>query len=66
MLYKYNTKVWITHQAEQYRGVVIDGRHYGSDGIKYTVKLDTPIKLRWRDEIVSTVLIKDNLVKAIK
>ena len=50
--------------GESVVGVVSDSRVKLGGKVQYTVHLDQPICLRWRDELVSTVLIDENQVEA--
>jgi hypothetical protein len=44
-------------------GEVLSSRHYGKR-LVYSVKLDTPISLRWRTEPVTEVLLGNKEIKA--
>jgi hypothetical protein len=44
-------------------GEVLSSRYYGKRLI-YSVKLDTPISLRWRTEPVTEVLLDNKQIKA--
>jgi hypothetical protein len=44
-------------------GEVLSSRYYGKRLI-YSVKLDTPIELRWRTEPVTEVLLDNKQIKA--
>ena len=44
-------------------GKVLTSRHYGKR-LVYTVKLDNPISLRWRTDLVDTLLMGANEIKA--
>lgn len=45
-------------------GVVTDSRVKLGGNVQYTVRLDQPVRLRWRDELVSTLLIDQDQVEA--
>jgi hypothetical protein len=36
-----------------------------SNELMYTIKLDNPIRLRWRPEVVNTVLLSNNEIEVI-
>ncbi len=44
-------------------GEVLSSRYYGKR-LVYSVKLDTPISLRWRTEPVTEVLLDNKQIKA--
>ncbi len=44
------------------RGVVEDSRVKYGGMVQYTVRLDTPIRLRWRSEPVGVVLLDESEV----
>jgi hypothetical protein len=58
-----NTRVIGLFKNEAIIGTVESSRIYGKR-IVYTVKLNNPISLRWRDEPVNTILMGHNEIKA--
>jgi hypothetical protein len=58
-----NTRVIGLFKNEAIIGKVESSRMYGKR-LVYTIKLDNPISLRWRTELVDTLLMGANQIKA--
>jgi len=59
-----NTSVTGNYMGKSVSGVVMESRvKYGGD-LQYTVKLNSPINFRWREEPVFTVLLNSNEISA--
>jgi hypothetical protein len=58
-----NTRVIGLFKSEAIIGKVESSRYYGKR-LVYSVKLDTPISLRWRTEPVTEVLLDNKQIKA--
>ena len=58
-----NTRVIGLFKNEAIIGKVESSRLYGKR-LVYTIKLDNPISLRWRTELVDTLLMGANEIKA--
>ena len=58
-----NTRVIGLFKSEAIIGKVESSRYYGKK-LVYSVKLDTPISLRWRTDPVYTILMGANEIKA--
>ena len=60
-----NTSVTGNYMGKSVSGVVMESRvKYGGD-LQYTVKLNSPINFRWREEPVFTVLLNSNEISAV-
>ena len=57
-----NTRVIGLFKNEAIIGKVLSSRHYGKR-LVYTVQLDNPISLRWRTDLVDTLLMGANEIK---
>ena len=65
MRIKDNTSVTGNYMGKSVSGVVMESRvKYGGD-LQYTVKLNSPINFRWREEPVFTVLLNSNEISAV-
>ena len=58
-----NTRVIGLFKNEAIIGKVLSSRIYGKR-LVYTVQLDNPISLRWRTDLVDTLLMGANEIKA--
>jgi hypothetical protein len=58
-----NTRVIGLFKNEAIIGKVLSSRMYGKR-LVYTIKLDNPISLRWRTDLVDTLLMGANEIKA--
>jgi hypothetical protein len=58
-----NTRVIGLFKNEAIIGKVLSSRIYGKR-LVYTIKLDNPISLRWRTDLVDTLLMGANEIKA--
>ena len=58
-----NTRVIGLFKNEAIIGKVLSSRIHGKR-LVYTVKLDNPISLRWRTDLVDTLLMGANEIKA--
>jgi len=52
------------YHGDRVVGVVVDSRVKLGGAVQYTILLDQPIRLRWRDELVSTLLVDQDQVEA--
>ena len=56
MHYTNNTRVSGKFNGQSITGIVVESRMI-RNSVAYTVKLDCPIKLRWRDTVTDTILM---------
>jgi hypothetical protein len=59
------SKVSVVIQYQDYTATVVSSAEYGTEGLKYTVELDTPIPYGWDNSLRSEFVIAEKFVKGI-